>query len=373
MSMKVAADVETEMAAIVLRDHDYGCRGPSTGELDGAVERLQQIQKSVSNLALTGPLCERWCMSEDDFRYFTRFPSKEIFFHFWASVEPSASMNVYWSKAKRAGCLPEVVEQELTCPHELPLIDEFFMFCLYLSVGLKEQILSGMFRIHYSRVIQIIVTWSNYLYLVLGSVQIWMTRAQVRQMMPLKKQQLSLCTRVIIDCSELRCEIGELKMSADTLSCEMNCTTFKALVGVAPCGLISFVSELFPDAISNDDMTRRCGILNLLEPGDEVIAGKDFCSEDLFKNVGARLVRFPLSSEDECNWTQGRAQDVARFYALVRCIIRRIKEYQLLNLTIPHTLAGSVNQIWTCCCLMANYHVRFDPNGEETSTFPICY
>lgn len=120
-------------------------------------------------------------MSDEDFRYFMRFSNKNIFFVFRRSIEPSASKIVYWSKAKRIGI--STVEKEVVKPspqRKMQLIDEFFMFCLRVTVGLRERVLAEIFQVSTSTVSRIIITWSNYLYLVLGSVQIWMTREQVR-------------------------------------------------------------------------------------------------------------------------------------------------------------------------------------------------
>ncbi|XP_008435149.1 uncharacterized protein LOC103481468 [Poecilia reticulata] len=334
-------------------------------ELNGALERIQQLKLTISKLSLTGPLSKRWCLPDEDFKYFTRFPSKEVFYVFWASVEPSASMIAYWSEANRIAALREAIKLELTPEHELPLIDEFFMFCLHLSVGLKDRVLAGMFGVSHLRVIQIIVTWSNYLYLVLGSVRIWMTRAQVRKMMTPIVRQYCLCTRVILACTELRCEIGEMKTISETLLRKRKCVTYKALVGIAPCGVITFVSKLFSDSITNDELTRLSGILKLLEPGDEVMAPKNFHIDNLLKNVGAKLVAFPANSEDGISSNQRRAWNVARLHALVHCVIKRIKGNRLLESTIPFTLAGTVNQIWSCCCFMANYQGPLDPEREK--------
>ena len=48
--------------------------------------------------------------------------------------------------------------------------------------------------------------------------------------------------------------------------------TFKGLVGISPDGVITFVSSLFPGSISHKELTRRSGLLDLLEPGDSVMA-----------------------------------------------------------------------------------------------------
>ena len=59
----------------------------------------------------------------------------------------------------------------------------------------------------------------------------------------------------------------------------------------APNGSVTFVSSLFQGSVSDKEITRQSGILNLLEEGAEVMADKGFLIEDLLKkgkcNIGA--------------------------------------------------------------------------------------
>ena len=67
-----------------------------------------------------------------------------------------------------------------------------------------------------------------------------------------------------------------------TFSSYKNDNTFKALVGISPDGAVTFVSSLYPGCISDKELTRRSGILDLLEPGDSVMADRGFeIEEDL--------------------------------------------------------------------------------------------
>lgn len=73
-----------------------------------------------------------------------------------------------------------------------------------------------------------------------------------------------------------------------------NYPTFKGLIGVAQCGVITFVSLLFTGSISDRAITKQSGLLDLLAPGDCCISDKGFTIEKLLENVGARLIIPPL-------------------------------------------------------------------------------
>ena len=63
---------------------------------------------------------------------------------------------------------------------------------------------------------------------------------------------------------------------------------FKELIGIAPHGAVTFVSSLFSGCINDVEMTKVCGIWNLLEAGDSVMADKGFTVGKLLseQNVG---------------------------------------------------------------------------------------
>ena len=48
------------------------------------------------------------------------------------------------------------------------------------------------------------------------------------------------------------------------------------MIGISPSGAVVFVSDLYPGSISDKQLTKRCGILNLLESGDSVMADRGF-------------------------------------------------------------------------------------------------
>ncbi|KAK2830692.1 hypothetical protein Q5P01_018623 [Channa striata] len=89
------------------------------------------------------------------------------------------------------------------------------------------------------------------------------------------------CTEIAVDTA------SSLTQQSKTFS---NDNPLKALIGVAPCGLVTFISPLYTGSISDTDITRSSEVLSLLEPGDDIIADGGFDIQDLLDDVGARLI-----------------------------------------------------------------------------------
>lgn len=112
-----------------------------------------------------------------------------------------------------------------------------------------------------------------YLYLGLGTAQTWMTQEQVTQTIPLKIQRRCPNVRVTFDCTEFKC-VSSASPTLHSEKLSKSCTDFIALIGRAPCGSITCASKLFTASISNKELTRQSGIMDLLKPGDELVADK---------------------------------------------------------------------------------------------------
>ncbi|XP_062866443.1 uncharacterized protein LOC134329186 [Trichomycterus rosablanca] len=350
-------------------EHDY-CHPPSPGAVDAASARIKELEHKVMELEneikqirlLTDqPKLNNFCSTDEEFRFFTRFPSEKVFMLFWESVAPSASRIIYWTKAQREA-------YGTPSPHrKLPLIDECFLFLCRIAAGLKEQALASIFKVSLSTVSRIIITWTSYLYLVLGSQPSWMTRQQVQATMSEKFRQYCPEVRVLIDCTEVRCETAtSLTLQSESFSNYKNHTTFKALVGVAPCGVITFVSKLYTGSISDQEITRRSNFARLLQPGDGVMADKGFQIERMLAEVGATLIIPPFKKSAQFTKEDAeKTQAIARLRVLVERAIRRVKEYHIWDGVVPLSLTGSVNQLWTICCLMSNYQGPLDIKEDK--------
>ncbi|KAK7481122.1 hypothetical protein BaRGS_00027662 [Batillaria attramentaria] len=227
-----------------------------------------------------------------------------------------------------------------------------------LKVGFDEETLSDLFRISQSTVSRILITWINFLYAVLGSITVWPSREAVQRKMPCVFKTSYPKTRVILDCTEIQVQTPSSKvLNGMAYSYCKGHTTYKSLVGISPDGTIVFVSSLYTGSISDKDITARSGLLDLLEEGDEVMVDKGFPIQDLLMKKKASLVIPPFLGQDE-QFSSSEViltQNIARLRVHVERAIRRVKEYKILQQTIPLTLAGSVSQLWTVCALLTNF------------------
>ena len=87
---------------------------------------------------------------------------------------------------------------------------------------------------------------------------------------------------MIIDCTDIFIEKPScFRAQSDTYSSYKSHNTAKGLVDISPNGAVTFVSELYGEHCSDKTIVEDCGILELLEEGDSVMADIGFEVQDL--------------------------------------------------------------------------------------------
>ena len=164
------------------------------------------------------------------------------------------------------------------------------MTMVHLRLGLLEQGITHRFQVSQSTVSRIICTWINFLFLKLKEIPLWPPKELVQMNMPAEFQEKYPSTRVIIDATEIFIEQPKLpELQQMTFSNYRNDNTFKGLVDISPDGSVTFISSLYPGSISDKELTKRSGILDLLEPGDSVMADREFEIEEDLLLIGVKL------------------------------------------------------------------------------------
>ena len=142
-----------------------------------------------------------------------------------------------------------------------------------------------------------------------------------------------------------------------TFSNYKNHNTFKALIGISPSRAITFVSKLFPGSISDKELTRKRGLLDLLERGDSVMADRGFDIEDDLILQGVRLnippfLRGKQLDEDE----RVIIRQIASLRMHVERAMERIKNYHIFERTLPASLTDITDRLFFVCCILSNFN-----------------
>lgn len=328
-------------------------------QLEAATEALQAKQEEIdsltdklSTLSVEKFGVQRFGTDNQCFKHYTGFPNYKYFYSFFSFVESTAkrTANPYYTPSGKLTCAGR--------PSSMQLIDELFMFMCRLRAGLFEFDLSIRFDISVSSVSRKLIKWANLLYFILGSIPIWLSKNQINMLMPRCFRNEYINTRVIIDCTEIRTQSpSSLVLKSQMYSTYKSANTLKALVGIAPHGAVTFVSSLYTGSISDVAITKLSGILDLLEPGDDVMADKGFTIQKVLaeRRVTLNIPPF-LSSKGQFTIPEVQeTEKIAKLRVHVERAIKRVREDHFWDKPVPLSLMGTINQIWTVSCILSNF------------------
>jgi hypothetical protein len=100
--------------------------------------------------------------------------------------------------------------------------------------------------------------------------------------------------RIVIDYTEMATVVsrGSMETQKLTYSAYKHRNIWKALIGVTPNGVLTYISDLYPGSTSDRKIVQHSGVLNRMEPGDVILTDKGFLTKDLLP-VGVH-VNIPL-------------------------------------------------------------------------------
>ncbi len=211
--------------------------------------------------------------SDRDITFYTGFPNYNIFLTLFNYLNPGTNgENIRYVREKPVDFYVTTDNGEIekkNCerkkgrPKKLQPIKEYFMVLCRLRRGFSIQHLSHLFGVASSSVSRTFTAWINFMYLKFGQINLWPSKQLVQDTMPDVFKEKYPSTRVIIDCTEITCEMpGSLLLNGELFSSYKNHTTLKGLIGIAPSGAITFISQLYTGSISDREIVIRSGFLD---------------------------------------------------------------------------------------------------------------
>ena len=329
-------------------------------------ERFEDFKKEKGKQEVAGALKEdkHVCFSAENFnnknqliRFYTGIVNWAVFLQLFNFIVSRCKDMKYWRSDVNADENHQHEPDQLRQgrPRSLSMLDEFFLTLVRLRHAFPEEHLAYLFKVSRSTVSRIFLSWINLLYFELGSIPIWQSKDLIEETMPIAFKERYPATRCILDCTEIKiCKPSSLRAQSQCFSSYKNTTTAKGLLGIAPSGAPVFISDLYTGSISDKDITKQSGILELLKKGDDCMADKGFNIKDLLEPIGVTL-NIPPFLSDKAQFNEEEVentQSVASVRIHVERAISRIKMYKIITNVVPLSLAGVLNQIWTVCCML---------------------
>ena len=107
--------------------------------------------------------------------------------------------------------------------------------------------------------------------------------------------------------------------------------------------------------MSDVEITKLSGLLDLLEPGDDVMVDKGFTLRKcLAEKMSHSTSHIFLSSKKQFSPSEvTETEEIAKLRFHIERVNRRIKENHLFDAPLFLSLVGSANQLWTVACMLA--------------------
>lgn len=174
---------------------------------------------------------------------------------------------------------------------KLSKFQQLLLTLMRLRLDLRNQDLAYRFGVKVSTVTRTVHQMVSIMSSTLVPTAVfWPSRAELRKNLPAALRTSHPDCAVIIDCFTVPFEEPvsrgnqQLQQRAGT-----DCNVLKYLIGVAPQGVVTFVSRGVLGNVSDKSLTEGCGLLCKLLPGDVVLAKRDL---DIANSVAARGARF---------------------------------------------------------------------------------
>ena len=161
------------------------------------------------------------------------------------------------------------------CVAQFPLDEQLMITLIRLRRGWNIFTLSHIYKCSTFIIRQIFVTWIQLLFHHFKAYLTLPIRDELPKRPPVFQPFPNI--RASIDCTEFRCQSPRnYAQQGNAYSSYKNHTTFKCLIAVTPNGAAGFVSDLYEGSIDDVAMIDKCGIMDIIEAGDEFLVDRGF-------------------------------------------------------------------------------------------------
>ena len=277
---------------------------------------------------------------------------------FYTGIPNHGTFNALFDEVASKAYSEEETEKENKGgrPRCLRLVDEFFLVLMRFRLGLLIEDLCDRFYISKTTCANVINHWIGFLSVNLSFLIPWPDKETNSMTMPSQFQSKYPRCRAIVDCTEIYTETPHsLANKSLMFSHYKSHMTWKALLAINPKGVITFVSNLWVGSTSDKQIFIKSGILDLLEPGDQLMVDKGFQVSDFTTPRGIDLIIPPFRRQGKFSRREvEETRRIANLRIHVERANERVKNFRILQGNIPITLSKSVSNIFKICAALSN-------------------
>ena len=296
----------------------------------------------------------------EKFKHFTGLTNYGVFCALVRYLTPKAKHLRWWRGESTLVtiCQPDAEGRSRLArrEHKLSIEEQFFLVLVRLRTGASTLEMAHRAGISTSYFSKLYTTWINFLDYELGRLHSFPTGHPRCYVPAFSRFPL---TRIVVDCTEVYTKRPSGLMNRKQLfSSYKHHNTVKFLVGVAASGAVIFVSNMWGGRASDQQITRECGLLNLLQPGHHVMADRGFTvAEELAdRGVTLHVPSFRGSHRSQLSSTEvTSSRRIAEARIHVERAIERIKEFRLLCGEVDISVLHTLEQSFRVCAFLTNF------------------
>lgn len=319
---------------------------------------LNMLHKSVNNCSCKLPLYKSLLKSDKKCDFYTGIITLKLFEHLHDIITPLVRRRWRGVKKTSTGIFRNFkkIPKRFGPARKLCSKDEFLLFLMKLRLGLLNEDLADRFSISEGLVSGIIASWLKASSSVLSNMVEVPEKGNITATLPERFKSMP-DIHSILDATEVFIETPKnLDLQRSTWSQYKHHNTLKILVCIAPNSSIIFLSKAYGGAISDKEVTNKCGYLDLVPSYSQIMYDKGF---NLTKECESRFISIavPPGKRGSAQMTPAeirKTKRIANLRILVEQVIRRLKSFRILGSEYPISMIKLFDDVVIVCGALCN-------------------